>query len=280
MTGLLINGTAGDGVAANDRGLLFGDGLFETLAVVQGEPRYWLRHMARLQTGCHRLGITPVDEALLRREVAQLLKDGAGMARNVLKIIITRGTGGRGYQADPAATPTRIVQLHDWPGRPAGHEGIRATLCTLRLGNNPQLAGIKHLNRLEQVMARAEWDDADIREGVMLDQSGRVIEGTMSNLFLVRQGELVTPDLTRCGVAGIMRDVILEIAGQAGLQTRISDFTLDDLFQAEELFVTNSLIGIWPVTAIDSNRYPRGAVTTDLQRRLSAHDEDRHVWRS
>ncbi|MGB5261452.1 MAG: aminodeoxychorismate lyase [Gammaproteobacteria bacterium] len=275
-----INGAAGGQVAVTDRGLLFGDGVFETLAVRDARPCFWARHMARLQAGCHRLAIAAVDEVQLRAEVEQLLQAAPVAAQYVLKIIITRGTGTRGYRPEPHAVPTRIVQLHDWPDMASGAAGIRATLCSLRLGNNPLLAGIKHLNRLEQVMARSEWDDPDIREGLLLDQAGRVIEGTMSNLFLVKDGVLSTPDLARCGVAGIMRDVVLELAGQQGVTARVTDIGLDSVFQADELFVCNSLLGIWPVIAVNSNRYPRGAVTVGLQARLQGYADDSHTWRA
>ena len=276
---VLVNGDAVDCVPSTDRGLLFGDGVFETLALAGGKPRYWGRHMARLQTGCHRLGIAQVDEQQLLREVHTLVQDVEQGVRYVVKIIITRGTGARGYRPDPAAKSTRIVQLHPWPDFLPGEKGVRGTVCSLRLGHNPLLAGIKHLNRLEQVLARSEWEDADIREGLLLDQAGHVIEGTMSNLFLVFKGGLVTPDLSRCGVAGIMRDIVLQVAQQQGLSVSVRDVSKAELFQADELFVCNSLIGIWPVISLDSNRYPRGPVTTGLQSRMSEHDDDSHSWR-
>ena len=276
----LVNGSDTGCVDTADRGLAYGDGVFETIAVDATGPRYWNRHMARLQSGCHRLGIAAVDETVLRKECDNLLERVPKDRDYVLKIIVTRGVGGRGYRPDTSATPTRILQLHDWPELPSGSNGIRATLCSLRLGNNPQLAGIKHLNRLEQVLARAEWSDPDIREGLMLDQRGRVIEGTMSNLFLVKNSVLHTPDLTRCGVAGIMRNIVLEIAQKQDYAPRVSDITLNEVFMADELFVCNSLIGIWPVTGLDSNRYPVGPVTTALQKYLQVFDDDKHEWRS
>jgi len=276
----LINGIDANCVDVGDRGLAYGDGVFETIAIHAAEPRFWSRHMARLQSGCHRLRIAAVDETVLRKECDSLLRRVADGRNYVLKIIVTRGAGGRGYQPDTSVTPTRILQLHDWPELPAGTNGIRATLCSSRLGNNPQLAGIKHLNRLEQVLARAEWNDPAIREGLILDQGGRVIEGTMSNLFLVKNAALLTPDLTRCGVAGIMRNIVLEIAAGQDYASTVCDITLNDVFMADELFVCNSLIGIWPVTELDSNRYPAGPVTTGLQSCLQAFDDDKHEWRA
>jgi 4-amino-4-deoxychorismate lyase len=279
---ILVNGEVTDSVPATDRSVLFGDGVFETLTVRDGEPQFWLRHMARLQAGCHQLGIAQIDEQQLRREADSLIQ-GAESAQGtlcVLKIIISRGEGTRGYRPDPAAVPTRIIQLHAWPNLPALGDGVRTTVCTLRLGTNPQLAGIKHLNRLEQVLARAEWSDADIAEGLLFDHAGRVIEGTMSNLFLVFDGALATPDLSRCGVAGIMRGIVLEIAEQQGLAVSVRDISKAELFQADELFLCNSLIGIWPVLAVDSNRYATGAVTARLQSLLTTFNDDRRVWHS
>jgi 4-amino-4-deoxychorismate lyase len=276
----LVNGSDTGCIDAVDRGHAYGDGVFETIAVHATGPRFWNRHMARLQSGCHRLGIAAVDEAVLRKECDSLLERVAGDRNYVLKIIVTRGAGGRGYRPNTSTPPTRILQLHDWPELPPVPNGIRATLCSLRLGNNPQLAGIKHLNRLEQVLARAEWSDPEIREGLMLDQGGRVIEGTMSNLFLVKNSVLHTPDLTRCGVAGIMRNIVLEIANEQDYATKVSDITLNEIFMADELFVCNSLIGIWPITGLDSNRYSIGPVTTGLQTYLQVFDNDKHEWRA
>jgi len=270
----LINGHAGDCLSTYDRGLLYGDGLFETIAVQNGMPRRWSRHLARLQRGCARLGIGPPDAALLESEAAMLCED---RQRAVLKIIITRGTGGRGYRPDPAAPATRIMQLHTYPSWPAeyGLAGVCAGLCSLRMGYNPHLAGIKHLNRLEQVLARAEWSDPEISEGLMQDQQGFLIEGTMSNVFLVRDDRLLTPDLRRCGVDGITRTLLLELAEQAGIATGVRDIAMNELAGADEIFLCNSLIGIWPVIRVSDRHYPVGRLTRLLQELLPEHmDKD------
>jgi len=274
----LVNGAAKDSVACTDRGLLYGDGVFETLAVQQGRCRYWTLHLQRLQAGCERLGIPHVDADLLAAEASSLVEDAG---QGVLKIIVTRGSGGRGYRVPEQAAPTRILQLHPWPDLDpsCAVSGVAARLCTIRLGHNPVLAGIKHLNRLEQVLARSEWDDPGIMEGLLLDAEGRLVEGTMSNLFLTRNGVLLTPDLQRCGVAGIMRSVIMELARQQGMETRVCDLYPADLEQAVEVFLTNSLIGIWPVTAVDDHRYSTGPLTQRLQALLSTHPEHRGGWR-
>lgn len=271
----LVNGLAVDCLSTQDRGLLYGDGLFETIAVQNGTPRHWTRHLDRLQDGCARLGIAPPDAAVLESEAASLCR---GAVRAVLKLIVTRGRGGRGYRPDPEAPATRIVQLHPYPSWPAenARDGVRVRICRLRLGCNPLLAGIKHLNRLEQVLARAEWDDPTISEGLMLDASGHLIEGTMSNVFLVRDGVLQAPDLVRCGVAGITRALTLQLARQASIATAVRDITVDELDGegTEEIFLCNSLIGIWPVIRVADRPYPVGNMTRFLQACLRDHVDD------
>jgi 4-amino-4-deoxychorismate lyase len=253
--------------------------VFETLLVEQGVPRFWQRHMTRLLAGCRRLAISDIDSHTLYEEARALL---AGDERCILKIIITRGAGGRGYGPGGCGQPTRILQRHATTDYPEAYsrEGVRVRLCESRLSHNPRLAGIKHLNRLEQVLARSEWDDPDIQEGLVFDGDGRLVEGTMSNVFLTIGGRLYTPDLSRCGVAGIMRSIVLELAGQLGQLVQHMAVSADDLAQAEEVFLTNSLIGIWPVRQIDARDYPVGLVTRQLQTALAGLVEEGTDWMS
>lgn len=267
---MLINGETGTAVSAQDRGLHYGDGVFETLAVRAGAPLLWDRHMQRLSAGCARLGITPPDSALLEAE-ARRVCTSSSTAQGVLKIIITRGVGARGYRVTMPAPATRILALHPWPSWPEEfvQHGVRVRVCATRLGINPALASIKHLNRLEQVLARNEWSDADIPEGLMLDTAGCVIEGTMSNVFVVRDGKLYTPDLSRCGIAGIVRGLIMELAGEWSLECAITDLTLSDVKNAHEVFLCNSLIGVWPVREIDGAHHTPGPLTRRIAIRVN-----------
>ncbi len=271
MTMILVNGIEADRVAVGDRGLQYGDGLFETFAVRDGAPEYWDRHMQRLQKGAERLGIPMPEVELLAREAARICR---GRTRAVLKLMLTRGEGGRGYRPPADAAPTRILSLHPWPDYPPTYcaEGIRLRLCRTPMGRNPALAGIKHLNRLEQVLARAEWDDPDIPEGLMLDTDGDVISGTMTNVFLVRRGGLYTPDLSHCGVEGTTRARLLELAARHGIPCEISALQLDSLWGADEVFVCNSVAGIWPVRRIEQHRYVPGTVTQRCITLLSQQD--------
>lgn len=260
----LINGVAADQLSLSDRAIHYGDGLFETIAIRSGRLEFWQRHMQRLARGCERLGITMPDSELLLSEARHLHT----MEDAVLKLIISRGAGGRGYR--PPVTqecqPTRIITCYPWPGYPAtdSQQGVALRYCTTPSSLNPALAGMKHLNRLEQVLARAEWRDPGIAEGVMCDMNGCVIEGTMSNLFFVRDGELHTPDLSNSGVAGIIREVILELALTLNIPVHCQHYSRRDLESADELFVTNSIIGLWPVRLLEQQIYALGPVTQRL----------------
>ena len=262
---ILINGEPQDLISATDRGLHYGDGVFETLAIENGKPQFWSAHMERLLEGCSRLGFPQPDVALLEAETARVCDDSE---RAVVKIIITRGSGGRGYRPPASPELQRLIMSFPWPEYSVPEKGITLRLCQTPLACNPMLAGIKHLNRLEQVLARSEWDDESIHEGLMLDPEGYVIEGTMSNLFAVRNGVLLTPDLGQCGVAGVMRRQVLSLAQNLGIPCEFTSLRVDDLMGMSELFVTNSLIGIWPVARLDETEYGEAPLTAQLKSAL------------
>ncbi|KAA0944634.1 aminodeoxychorismate lyase [Pseudomonas sp. ANT_H14] len=258
-----VDGQPADTVPLKDRGLAYGDGLFETIAVKAGRPVLLDRHLQRLAEGCRRLAIV-ADQDLIRSE---LLSYAAALGDGVLKLILTRGDSQRGYGIQPGATARRILQGNPPATYPETHalSGIRLFPCAIRLSEQPVLAGLKHLNRLEQVIARSEWQDADHAEGLMLDISGRVIEGVFSNLFLVRDGMLLTADLNRCGVAGVMRAEVLAQAGTLGIPVNVTDISLEQLQQADEVFVCNSVYGIWPVHGCGVMSWSIGPLTRKLQ---------------
>ncbi len=260
---MLIDGITTEQIPASDRGLHYGDGLFETIAVAASRPRLWERHMARLAEGERRLGLPPLLRDLLWSEAESLI---SGAQQGVLKILHTRGSGGRGYRSPTSASTRRILSFHPWPEFPRYwfREGIELRLCDTRLGINPALAGIKHLCRLEQVLARNEWDDPAIPEGVMLDIEGRVIEGTQSNLFLLKNGGLITPDLSRCGVAGVMRGLVLESARALGIDCLIRDLGVDELGTADGVFICNSLIGIVLVARFAAHKFDPKLIPSEL----------------
>ncbi len=246
-----------DVIAVNDRGLAYGDGLFETIAVIDGKLKAWALHWQRLSMGAERLSIILPAEQYLLDSIASRLD--ASLTDCVLKIIITRGSGGRGYLYPDKAEPNIIITVHSWPERSDSDysRGIKVVLCQTCLAKQPALAGIKHLNRLEQVLGRNEFAHTDYAEGVMLACSDHdvvmdslLIEGTSSNLFFVINGSLMTPNLDCCGVQGTLRQSLLQHAQQLNIPVQQGYYPLSVLKNASEVFFTNSIYGIVPVASI------------------------------
>jgi 4-amino-4-deoxychorismate lyase len=263
----LLNGKIRDCLNVTDRGLQYGDGLFETFRVHHGRPLFWQRHFQRLQMGCEVLKIPLPDVHTLKNEALSLCQS---VDSAVLKLIITRGSGGRGYRPPEVPEPSRLFSLHPFPDYPAQFytDGITVRVCQSRLGINPLLAGYKHLNRLEQVLARSEWSDPSIQEGLLLDINDHLIEGTMSNVFLIQKGRIITPLLDQCGIKGVIRQWIFDTGRQIGTEVNEQRINLADLKLADEVFVCNSVIGIWPVSRIADHQWPVGPVTLQLQHLL------------
>ncbi|RMC95982.1 aminodeoxychorismate lyase [Aquitalea palustris] len=254
---MLINGQPGEQISALDRGLAYGDGIYRTIEIRQGKPRLWRWQYQRLLADAARLKLPLPDEALLLAEIAQL---AAGVEQGVAKIVLTRGVGARGYAMPADCQPTRLVSVTPWAGYPQerARDGVNVRWCDTRLSCQPLLAGIKHLNRLENVLARSEWSDPDIHEGLMLDQRGLLIEATMSNVYLVEGQRIVTPRLDQNGVQGMLRDWLFAHAPQLGYQLDEADIAPARLWQAEQVFLSNSLIGLWPVARIAGQALPAG----------------------
>lgn len=270
---MIINGKITTAINALNRGLQYGDGLFETLAVINKKPQLWCQHIRRLSYGCIRLGMRMPDEALLEQEVMALCEQSD--ERGVIKIILTRGQSARGYRGNNSICE-RIISLTDWPVVPTDRsKGIHLRWCKTRLGMNTALAGIKHLNRLEQVLARNEWQDDAVAEGLMEDQRGHVIEGTMSNLFIVKNKQLLTAKLDQCGVAGIIRELICNNTLDHGITVKQCRLFKKNVLEADEVFMCNSLMGIWPVIQIDDGQqtqaYTLGPVSTQVRLSLQKY---------
>ena len=253
---LLVDGMAAAALSPLDRGLAYGDGLFETIRFAGAIAPLWPRHMQRLRESCARLRLPAPDEALLAREAAAV---SSGMADAVVRITVTRGTGERGYALPASPQPTRIVAA--FPAPAPYPDGVRLRLCELRLAEQPRLAGIKHLNRLEQVLARAEWNDPAIVEGLLCDARGHAVSTTAANLFAVIDGVPVTPALERCGVAGVLRAELLQALPR--VETR--DLTLRECLEAGELFLSSSVRGILPVQAVADKVFAPGPVGRAMQ---------------
>ncbi len=261
-----FNGKPADAIALNDRGATYGDGLFETLRW-NGQCFPLLDfHLQRLASGCERLLIS-YDEAMLQAALRWLGEHMQGQSQGIAKITVTRGQGGRGYSLDGVNQPSIIAACFPLNLRDEKDyiEGVRVRLCEMSLAVQPQLSGIKHLNRLEQVLARAEWSDHSIAEGILRDTNGNVIEAVSHNLFWFANGKLHTPALDECGVAGVMRRFILQQAEELGVPVTVERYSLTALALAEEVFLTNSVSSVLPVNEIiGMKQYPLGDVTKQL----------------
>lgn len=273
---MLVNGKPGNLISIRDRGLLYGDGVFRTFVASRGKVQLWPLHYRKLQHDCSALGITCPDEALLYAELDGLL---AQHTDGVVKLIVTRGKGSRGYAPPADAVTTHLWDVSPLPDYPADWttHGTKARVCQLRLGHQRHLAGIKHLNRLENVLAAAELSDAQppdsgIAEGLLMDTAGNVIEGIRSNLFLVSKGKLVTPDLSRCGVKGVQRDRVIAWATQHKMPLQVRNIGLDEVLHADELFVVNSIIGLWSISELEQRRLSGFPIARQIRKYLFEQD--------
>ncbi len=258
-----IDGQRVDTLPADDRGLAYGDGVFETLRARKGRLPLLDYHLERLFAGLGVLGIPRVPVEILRRELRDAARENP---EGVIKLIVTRGSGTRGYRTPADCAPRRIItaaplgiDLAAWRAR-----GVALRICVTPLEGPRALDGLKHLNRLSQVLARAEWRDPGIHEGLMRNAAGRLVEGTMSNLFAVRNGLLLTPPVG-AGVRGVMRRLVLELAAARDIET--AERFLDDaeIETADELFITNSVIGVCPVQRLAKRRFRIGTMTRLMQ---------------
>lgn len=263
---MLVNGISLDHISIRDRGLLYGDGVFETILCEKGEPLLFKYHMQRFTLGCQRLNLVTQNIDEIAKEI-RMLADGDDC---VIKLILTRGVRDRGYAYDACdLTCSRILDKSPVPDIKHNYynSGVDLTVCQHRLSHNKKLAGIKHLNRLDQIIGRSECP-AEYQEAVMQDQDGHVIEGTMSNIFMLANNIWYTPDIAQCGVKGVMREFLITNAKEIAFSCQSKQIALSDLQSAEALFVCNSIIGIWPVKQLNEHKYTLHTEIKKLQKYL------------
>ncbi|WLI77046.1 aminodeoxychorismate lyase [Kosakonia sp. H02] len=242
----LINGTEQQWLAVNDRATQFGDGCFTTARIIDGQIQFASAHLERLRLACERLLIPFSDWQPLAQEMAALAQ---GREDGVVKAIISRGAGGRGYSAANCAVPTRIVSVAAKPAHYARwqQEGVTLALSDIRLGRNPALAGIKHLNRLEQVLIRTGLEQTSADEALVLDSDGWVTECCAANIFWRRGKDVFTPRLDQAGVDGIMRQYCLRQLASSGFTVVEVNAPPEALKQADEVIICNALMPVVPV---------------------------------
>lgn len=246
---MLINGHAVTTIDATDRGLHYGDGLFETMRCENGRVRWLSHHLERLASGCQRLRIRMPDPAVLQDELNALASDHR---RALLKLVVTRGSMvRRGYRPAGTEQATRIVSIHDWPtddGTP-----LRLGVSSFHLANNPLLAGIKHLSRLENVLAQQEAAERGLDEMVMCGSGGEAVCGSMSNLIVVTEKGMVTPALSSAGVCGVMRTLSLAAAAATGISLAVANIACAQLQTAKAIYCSNVRWGLRRVDQFDGH---------------------------
>jgi 4-amino-4-deoxychorismate lyase len=263
----LINGKPSAALSVIDRGITYGDGVFRTFLVKRGVPHHWDLQYQKLTQDCQALGISCPNNDVLMTDIKTLFTDGTDA---VAKIIVTRGESSRGYAVPDGIQTSRVVIKFAVPTYPLKNQthGVKLHLCELKLGLQPKLAGVKHLNRLENVLARMEWKDSSIADGLLLDSNDNVIECTMSNIFARYGNSLITPSLEECGVAGIARTRIIENAKDLDLDVKIEALKLNKLMQADEIIICNSLFGAWQVVSFNGKQWSKNGLDAQLSEML------------
>lgn len=263
-----VDGRAAAGVDVADRAVHFGDGVFETIAALGGIPQRLDAHLARLVRGVAALSIAPPEFA----ELAGEIRRAAAMAPAcIVKVIVSRGQAlerGYAYRGDERAT--RIVFAYAWPEAGGERAPARVAASAVVAAEQPRLAGVKHLNRLENVLARREARDRGLDEVVLCRADGIVAGGSMTNVFLLRAGRIETPRVDRCGVAGVVRGAVLAAATRLGMSAHETEIPGVSLDEAEEMFLTNALIGIWPVARFGNRDLGTPSIAPRLLAELAA----------
>ena len=262
---VLVNGEVSPYISALDRGAMYGQCIFETIAVSNGQACLLDAHLQRLKQGAELLNID-YDQSLLVNEINASI---TGISKAVLRVNLTMGEGGRGYLNPVKQQHTRILSLHDYPIHPKSltQEGIELGTVDIRLSHQPVLSGIKHGNRLEQIIARSQWKSG-WHEALILDINENVIEATQSNVFIVSEESLITPCLMNAGVAGVMRENIIKLAQSMQIPVEIKPISVDDVIQADAVFLTNSVIGLWPVKQYNQRSYNDLTIANKLLKKI------------
>ncbi len=260
----LINGKFKKSISVLDRGLAYGDGFFETMLWQRFQNQkkfgveFWVRHLMRIKKGCDLMRIKIPDETQFLEQRNKILdktiKDGKNSG--LLKLIITRGVGGRGYRFEDNMEPTLIFLSFEKPllNETNYKLGVTTRICGTKLSQNQNLSGLKHLNRLDSVLARSEWDD-DYFEGIFLDLNKNIIEGTMTNVFFVKKNILITPPIINSGINGVMRQVVIEESKRFFEKIIERPIHINEVKSFDQMFLTNSVLKILPVRQFNDNFY-------------------------
>ena len=262
----LINGEFKDSISVYDRGLAYGDGFFETMLWDSFENKkkinvgveFWLRHLRRIKDGCKLMQINfPSDDEIMKQRNLILKASFKEQKSGLLKMIITRGVGGRGYKFEKNMVPTIILLSLPKPNVEKEYfkSGVVVKICKTQLSKNTNLFGYKHLNRLDSVLARSEWEDKKIFEGIFLDSKKNILEGTMTNIFFVHKKTLITPPIIDSGINGVMRQVVIDNAKFFFDKVVVQKINIRDIEKFEQMFLTNSVLKVIPVSRFEKKKF-------------------------
>ena len=270
---VLINGEELSEVSIFSRNFQFGDGLFETCIGRDGKILFWSKNFDRLNFGCEKLNINKISESIWLHDIKRALNLFT-KKHFILKLILSRGNSLRGYGYKDDIEPTRVVIISEMQ-KSKVNKVFSLEYSKSGYHSNPKLAGIKHCNRLEQILARSSLSS---NEAIMLDEKENVISVTQGNIYFIFENTLLTPKLDRCGVIGSRRSLILELARSIKLDAMESDISMDQIQKADEVFISNSVIGIQPISSIEGNKLSLNPLTEKIQKAFYLKTQEVSSW--
>jgi 4-amino-4-deoxychorismate lyase len=270
---VFIDGQKQDMVSIFNRNMQYGDGLFETCIAADNQILFWPLHFSRLKIGCEKLNINMIDEGLWLSDIKKAFEFST-KKNCIVKLILSRGNSLRGYAYKDDIEPVRIVIISEMY-QPLFNKEFSLEYAKSGYHSNPQLAGIKHCNRLEQILARSNLSS---NEAIMLDEKENIISVTQGNIYYIFGNKLLTPKLDRCGVVGSRRSLILELAMSLKMEALESNISINQAQKADEVFISNSVIGIQPVHSIESYKLGKNPLTEKIQKAFLSKTKKNSSW--
>ncbi len=269
----IINGKEQSNISIFNRNFQYGDGLFETCVVKNNQILFWEKHLSRLDIGCRKLKIKNIEEEIWLKDIKKALSL-TSKKNCVLKLILSRGNSQRGYSYPDDILQVRVVIVSEMKNVQA-KESFSLEYASSGYHSNPNLAGIKHCNRIEQILARSSLKRD---EAIMLDENQNIISVTQGNIYFIFGQSLVTPKLDRCGVIGSRRSLILELAESIELNVEQGNVSMNDAKKADEAFISNSIMGIQSVNSIEKYQLPKKMITEQIKIAFESATQDIKSW--
>ena len=270
---VIINGEEQSNISVFNRNMQYGDGLFETCVAKDNQILFWDKHLLRLNIGCDKLKIKKIEESIWLEDIKKALSFSS-KKNCIIKLILSRGNSQRGYSYPDDILPVRVVIVSEII-KSQSKQSFSLEYAQSGYHSNPNLAGIKHCNRIEQILARATMKED---EAIMLDENKNIISVTQGNIYFIFGKRLLTPKLDRCGVIGSRRSLILELAKSIGLDIQEEEVSMIQAQKADEVFISNSLIGIQSVSSIEDCQLSSSSITDKIKRAFESATQDIKSW--